>query len=183
MRHFGYPRLLGVRWNGWTVSTVGGFCEACRERERSRWDADPYGQVLIPVPVELGPRTLGRRAFVATVAAFAAALVTTAAVLVATPPDLIPSGGESGLFSSGARLAGPQTAQADVKTERPAASRPHRHASPASRVAVSRAAHTSGQLLPAAPLGFVGDCPIPSRQASVARVARPVGSVQSVQSP
>jgi hypothetical protein len=70
----------------------------------------PYGAVLIPVPVELGPRTLVRRVIVATIVAAAAAVITTAALLVAQPPDLIPSGGKPGSFSSGARLAEPSPA-------------------------------------------------------------------------
>jgi hypothetical protein len=142
-RHFGFPYLLGVRWTGWAVSTAGGLCEACRERERHRWDPDPYGAVLIPVPVELGPRTLGRRVVVATLAATAAAVFTTAALLVVQPPDLIPSGGEPGLFPSGARLAEalplPST---DPKMEQPAASRPHRPGRVATKVVTSRVAHT-----------------------------------------
>ena len=137
--YFGYPRLLGVRWNGWIVSTAGGLCEACRERERRRWKADPYGKVLIPVPVELGPRTLGRRVVAVIVAGAAAGVVTTAALLVVTPSDLIPSGGELGHFASGARLAGPPQAQAET-TEEPAASRSIRRPRAASRVTVSRAA-------------------------------------------
>jgi hypothetical protein len=139
--HFGYPRLLGVRWNGRAVSFAGGLCEACRERERERW-ADPYGTVLVPAPVELGPRTLVRRVVVATIAATTAAVVTTAALLVANPPDLIPSGGESGHVSSGARLAGsPGVAEAHEETRQPAASRPPRPTRVMSRVAASRVAH------------------------------------------
>jgi hypothetical protein len=143
LRHFGVPYVLGVRWTGWTVSTAGGLCEACRTRERQRWVPDPYGAVLIPVPVELGPRTLGRRVFVATLAATAAAVLTTAALLVVQPPDLIPSGGEPGLFPSGARLAEalplPST---DQEMERPAASRPTRPGRVTAKVVTSRAAHT-----------------------------------------
>jgi hypothetical protein len=142
VRHFGYPRLLGVRWNGRAIATVGGLCEACRERERNRWEATLYGDVLIPAPVELGPRMLVRRVVVATLAATAAAMVTTAALLAVDPPDLIPSGGEPGHFSSGARLAGsPSEAQADTDTERLAASQPSRPERAASRAVVSWAAH------------------------------------------
>ena len=141
LRQFGYPRLLGVRWNGWVVSTVGGLCEACRERERNPWEADPYGAVLIPAPAEMGPRTLVRRVVVATIAATAAALITTAALLVANPPDLIPSGGEPGVFSSGARLAElPPSQPADPETEQPAVSRPFRHGRAVTKVVASRAA-------------------------------------------
>jgi hypothetical protein len=144
LRHFGYVRPLGVRWNGWVVSTVGGLCEACRERERNRWDMTPYGAVLIPAPVELGPRTLVRRVVVATIAAAAAAVIATAALLVAQPPELIPSGGEPGSFESGARLAeSPPSAPADSETERPAISRPSRPERATPTVVVSRAVHTS----------------------------------------
>jgi len=107
-QHFGYPRVLGVRWRGWRVATAGGLCEACRERNRSGWHADPYGRVLIPAPVELGPRMLGRRVLGAIIAAALAGVVTTAALLVVQPPDLIPSDGQPEPFSSGARLAGPR---------------------------------------------------------------------------
>jgi hypothetical protein len=149
LRNFGYPRPLGVRWNGWAVSTAGGLCEACRERE-NRWEMSPYSAVLIPAPVEWGPRTLGRRVIVATIAATSAAVITTAALLVAQPPDLIPSGGEPGLFSSGARLAEPPPSMpADSEMKRPAASRPSRPERATEKVAASRAAH-----LPA-PRGFV----------------------------
>jgi hypothetical protein len=138
--YFGYPRLLGVRWNGWTLSTAGGLCEACRERERDRWETAPYGQVLIPAPVELGPRTLVRRVVVATVAATTATLVTTAALLAVQPPDLIPSGGEPGYFSSGARLAeSPSLTEAKTDTEPPAASRRFRTVDVMSRGVASRA--------------------------------------------
>ncbi len=141
LRHFGYPRPLGVRWNGWVVSTAGGLCEACRERERNHWDMSPYGAVLIPAPVELGPRTLVRRVVVATIAAIAAAVITTAALLVAQPSDLIPSGGEPGSFSSGARLAEPPpSTPVDSETERPAASRPFRPLRAVTKVVTSRAA-------------------------------------------
>jgi hypothetical protein len=116
--------MLGVRWTGWRIATAGGLCEACRERERTRWDSSPYGEVLVPLPVELGPRWLGRRVVVAVVAGAAAAVVTTAALLVVNPPDLIPSGGQPGYVSSGARLAGPSQAQAEPVEERSAASRP-----------------------------------------------------------
>jgi hypothetical protein len=137
--YFGYPRLLGVRWNGWTLLTAGGLCEACRERERDRWETAPYGQVLIPAPVELGPRTLVRRVVVATLAATTAALVTTAALLAVQPPDLIPSGGEPGHFSSGARLAeSPSPAEAKTDTEQPAASRRSRSGDAMSRGVASR---------------------------------------------
>ena len=143
LRHFGFPYVLGVRWTGWAVSIAGGLCEACRMRER-RWAPDPYGAVLIPVPVELGPRTLGRRVIVATLAATAAAVLTTAAHLVVQPPDLIPSGGEPGLFPSGARLAEalplPKT---DPEAERPAASRPSRPGRVMAKVVTSRVAHAS----------------------------------------
>ena len=138
--YFGYPHLLGVRWNGWTISSVGGLCEACRERERERWETAPYGQVLIPAPVELGPRTLGRRVIVATLAATTAAVVTTTALLAVQPPDLIPSGGEPGYFSSGARLAEPSSpTEAKTDTEQPAASRRSRAEDAMSRGMVSRA--------------------------------------------
>ena len=143
-RHFGYPRLLGVRWNGWVFSTAGGLCEACRERERARWDVDPYGSILIPLPAELGPPALGRRVFAGLIAAAAAAVVTTAALLVVNPSGLIPSGGEPELLSGGARPAGPASAQADTPSERPAASRSpgERRAPP--RAVASRAALTNG---------------------------------------
>jgi hypothetical protein len=145
-RYFGFPYLLGVRWTGWVVSTAGGLCEACRERERDRWDTGPYGAVLIPAPVELGPRTLVRRVVVATLAATAAAVITAAALLVVQPPDLIPSGGEPGLSSSGARLAEPPPLpRASSETERSAASRPIRPGRVATRVVASRVAHTSHQ--------------------------------------
>jgi len=157
LRHFGYPRLLGVRWNGWVVSTAGGLCEACRERERDQWETAPYGAVLIPAPVELGPRTLVRRALVATVAATAVAVVTTAALLVAQPPDLIPSGGEPGPFVSGARLAGsPSPEHADMETEQPAASRPSRPVRAASRGVASRVAQTGKHLASVAPPARLG---------------------------
>jgi hypothetical protein len=140
--YFGYPRLLGVRWNGWTLAAAGGLCEPCRERERGRWETAPYGQVLIPAPVELGPRMLVRRVAVATLAATAAAAVTTVALLVAQPPDLIPSGGEPGHFSSGARLVGsPTPAEAREETGSPAASRPPRPERVTSKLVVTRAAH------------------------------------------
>jgi hypothetical protein len=140
-RQFGYPWLLGVRWSGWGVSTAGGLCEACREHERSPREADPYGALLIPAPVEMGPRTLDRRVVVATIAATAAALITTAALLVANPPDLIPSGGEPGLFSSGARLAEqPPSEPADPEMEQPAASRPFRRGRAVTKMVASRAA-------------------------------------------
>jgi hypothetical protein len=104
----------------------------------------PYGAVLIPAPVELGPRPLVRRVVVATIAAAAAAVIATAALLVAQPPDLIPSGGEPGSFERGARLAeSPPSAPADPETERPAASRPSRPERATPEVAVSRAVHTS----------------------------------------
>ena len=142
LRYFGYPRLLGVRRNGsWVVATVGGLCEACHEREREHWENAPYGAVLLPVPVEPVPRTLVRRVIVATIAATAAAMVTTAALLVAQPPDLIPSGGEPGYLSSGARLAGlPSTADARSEKARPAASRPSRPERAMSHAVASRAA-------------------------------------------
>jgi hypothetical protein len=103
----------------------------------------PYGAVLIPAPVELGPRTLVRRVIVATIAASAAAVLATAALLVVNPPDLIPSGGEPGLFSSGARLAEPLPSEpADPEMERPAASRPFHPERAVTKVAASRVAHT-----------------------------------------
>lgn len=173
LRHFGYPRLLGVRWNGWVISTAGGLCEACRERERDRWETAPYGAVLIPAPVELGPRTLVRRVIVATVAATAAAVVTAVALLVAQPPDLIPSGGEPGQFSSGARLVGPSPAQADTETERPAASRPSRRVHAAPRVVASRAAHTDKHLSAVAtPVRLGGGCAAPTISATQFVTAR-----------
>ncbi|HYE92282.1 MAG TPA: hypothetical protein VEA38_14735 [Terriglobales bacterium] len=141
--YFGYPKLLRVRWIGWRVATAGGLCEACRERERARWDASPYGEVLVPVPVELGPRMLGRRVIVAVVGAAAAATVVTAALLAVNPPDLIPSGGEPGLFSSGARLVEPVSAPAATESERPAASRPQPPPRAASEVVSPRVAHPS----------------------------------------
>ena len=170
--YFGYPRLLGVRWNGWTISTAGGLCEACRERERDRWETAPYGQVLIPAPVELGPRTLVRRVIVATLAASTAAVVTTVALLVAQPPDLIPSGGEPGYFSSGARLAGsPAVAHADTETQRPAASRSSRPTPAVSRVVASRAAHPSRTV------------PVPTVAAPAAQPAITMSSTFPVQAP
>jgi hypothetical protein len=181
-RYFGYPRLLGVRWTGWVVSTAGGLCEACRERERGRWEADPYGAVLIPVPVELGPRTLGRRVLGAIIAAAAAAMVATAALLMVSPPDLIPSGGEPELFSSGARLAGPDQAQVETETERPAASRTQRTSHAAPRVMASRVALTGRHTTHKAPeqVAFARGCaagvaftPAP------ARYSRPVVTAQS----
>jgi hypothetical protein len=180
--NFGYSRLLGVRWKGWAVSTVGGFCEACRERERERRETAPYGEVLIPVPVEPGPRMLVRRVIVATVAATAAAMVTTAALLVAQPPYLIPSGGEPGHFSSGAGFAGsPSPAQASTETERPAASRPSRHERVVSRAVAPRAAHPSRHLSAAVePVRVGGGCVAPalagaSRVAAApAALARPI---------
>ncbi len=186
LRHFGYPRLLGVRWNGWAVSTVGGFCDACRERERDRWEASPYGEILIPAPVELGPRTLVRRVIVATLAATAAAMVTAAALLAVQPPDLIPSGGEPGHLSSGAQLAGlPSSAQVDTETERSAASRPSRSVRAASRVVASRAAHTIRQVPAVAPpVRLAGGCAapfvaVPQVAAVRAPHARPVIAAQS----
>ena len=183
LRHFGYPRLLGVRWNGWVVSTAGGLCEACRERERERWETDPYGAVLIPAPVELGPRTLVRRVVVATIAATAAAMVTTAALLVAQPPDLIPSGGEPGHFSSGAWSAGPPAmTQADTETEQPAASRQPRPVRAVSRAVASRAAQPQAV---ATPSRRAGGCVAPtlattSRLAATpASFARQTASIQS----
>jgi len=179
-RHFGYPRLLGVRWNGWVVSTVGGLCEACRDRERGRWEPDPYGSVLIPVPVELGPRTLGRRVLGALIAAAAAAVVTTAALLVVHPPDLIPSGGEPGLVSSGARLAGPAEAQADTSMDRPAASRPRDTRRAVSHAVATRAALTGGQ--PPASFIFARGCPAPlGGMPAIVRVKRV--AVPAAQSP
>jgi hypothetical protein len=189
LRHFGYPRLLGVRWNGWVVSTVGGLCEACRERERDRWEANPYGEVLIPAPVELGPRMLVRRVIVATVAASAAGMVATAALLVAQPPDLIPSGGEPGQFSSGARLAEPPlSTQADTETEQPAASRQSRPERAVPRVVASRAAHPSKPIaVVATPVRLGGGCaaPMVTQTRAVPMVARPVASpaVIAAQSP
>jgi hypothetical protein len=151
-RHFGYPRPLGVRWNGWAISSVGGLCEACRERERERWETAPYGQVLVPAPVELGPRTLVRRAVIATIAATAAAVVTAAVLLVAQPPDLIPSGGEPGHFSSGAWPVGsPSPVQASTETERPAASRPSRPVRVVSRAVAPRVAQLNRQVQMVAP--------------------------------
>jgi len=143
--YFGYPKLLGVRWIGWRVATAGGLCEACRERERTRWNASPYGEVLVPVPVELGPRMLGRRVIVAVVGAAAAATVVTAALLAVNPPDLIPSGGQPGLFSSGARLVEPVSAPAATESERPAASRPQPPARAASGAVSPRVAHHHAQ--------------------------------------
>jgi hypothetical protein len=183
LRHFGYPRLLGVRWNGWVVSTAGGLCEACQERERERWEADPYGAVLIPAPVELGPRTLVRRVIVATVAATAAAVVTTAALLVAQPPDLIPSGGEPGHFSSGARPVGsPVVTQADTETERPAASRPSRPAHVESRVVATRAApphRAIGGGCAAPALAAPPRYATPRYATAPTSFARPVAAIQS----
>ena len=102
----------------------------------------PYGAMLIPAPVELGPRTLVRRVIVATIAATAAAMITTAALLVAQPSDLIPSGGELELFSSGAGLAEPPlSTPADAETERLAASRPSRPARATAKVVASRVTH------------------------------------------
>jgi len=181
-RHFGYPRVLGVRWTGWVVSTAGGLCEACRERERGRWEADPYGAVLIPVPVELGPRTLGRRVLGAIIAAAAAAMVTTAALLMVSPPDFIPSGGEPELFSSGARLAGSDAVQVETETERPAASRTLRtsHASP--RVMASRVALTGRHVTHRAPVqyAFARGCATGTTFTPVlARAPRPAISAQS----
>lgn len=156
---YGYPRLLGVRWNGWQLTTAGGLCEACRERERARWNSSPYGEVLVPVPVELGPRMLGRRVVLAIVAGAAAATVVMAALLVVTPPDFIPSGGEPGYVSSGARLAEPPpTMQAEVEDERPAASRPQLPTRAVSSVAVSRAVprakRTAAARVTSAPVSF-----------------------------
>ena len=141
VRVFGYPRLLGVRWNGWTISTVGGLCEACRERERE-WGPDPYGRVLIPLPVELGPRTLGRRASFVSIIGAIAVVVATAALLVANPSDLIPSGGKPELFSSGARLVALPQEEPDITTtETPAASRRDRSVAKVPHVVASRVAH------------------------------------------
>jgi len=162
--YFGYPHLLGVRWNGWTISTAGGLCEACRERERDRWETAPYGQVLIPAPVELGPRMLVRRVVVATLAATTAAVLTTVALLVAQPPDLIPSGGEPGHFSSGARLVGsPSSTEANAETERPAASRPSRHARATPAMVASRAVHPGRPAAPITPRVTVARAPAPRR--------------------
>jgi hypothetical protein len=187
VEHFGYPRLLGVRWNGWTISSAGGLCEACRERDRDRWETAPYGAVLIPAPVELVPRTLVRRVIVATLAAAAAAVVTTAALLVAQPPDLIPSGGEPGSFSSGARVAGsPSAAQADTDAGEPAASRPTRAVRAVPRVAASRAAHRSRRVAFATPVGLAGACagPVLSAPAGGAAAHAPLAHrASAVQSP
>ena len=187
--YFGYPCLLGVRWNGWTISTAGGLCEACRERERDRWETAPYGQVLIPAPVELGPRMLVRRVVVATLAATTAAVITTAALLVVQPPDLIPSGGDPGYFSSGARLAGaPSPSEANTETERPAASRNLHPAGATSRVATSRAVQPGKAVASAGPpTRLVGGCAAPvSTRTTLARtggarltLAQPGGTSQA----
>lgn len=187
--YFGYPRLLGVRWSGWAISTVGGLCEACRERERERREAAPYGEVLIPVPVELGPRMLVRRVIIATLAATAAASVATTALLVAQPPDLIPSGGEPGHFSSGARFAGsPSAAHASTETEEPATSRPTRHEPAVSRAVASRATHPNPhrpQSAVVVPVRAGGGCVAPalngvSRAAAApAALARPLITLQA----
>ena len=166
VRYFGFPRLLGVRWNGWAISTAGGLCEACRERERNRWEADPYGEVLVPAPAELWPRQLGRRVLVATIAAIAAAGVTTAALLVVNPPDLIPSGGDPGLASSGARFVGPPPVQAEPRSEPPVLSQRNDPA-PVARVVAPRAASPPRRVVAAAPTrstarsNFGGGCVVP----------------------
>ena len=156
-RHFGYPRLLGLRWNGWAISTAGGLCEACRERERNRWEADPYGQVLVPAPVELGPRMLGWRVIVATIAGAAAAAAATAVLLLVQPPDHIPSGGgDPGLLSGGARFAGPPSAQAEPQSETPVLSRRDDEAPAAPGVTAPRAAHRQRRAGAAATRGSMG---------------------------
>ena len=178
---YGYPRLLGVRWNGWQLTTAGGLCEACRERERARWNSSPYGEVLVPVPVELGPRMLGRRVLVAVVAGAAAATVVMAALLVVSPPDFIPSGGEPGYVSSGARLAEPPSAmQAEVEATRPAASRPQLPTRAVSSMVVSRAVPRGKRIvatpaaargMPATTISYVRACPTKFDAVARARVA------------
>ena len=155
VRHFGYPRLLGLRWNGWAISTVGGLCEACRERERSRWEADPYGQVLVPAPVELGPRMLGWRVIVATIAGAAVAAAATAVLFLVQPPDSIPSGGDPGLLSSGARFAGPPPSLAEPRSETPVLSRRDDEAPAATGVTAPRTAPRQRRAVAAAPRGSI----------------------------
>ena len=156
VRHFGYPRVLGLRWNGWAISTAGGLCEVCRERERNRWEADPYGEVLVPVPVELGPRMLGWRVIVATIAGAAVAAAATVVLLLVQPPDHIPLGGDPGLLSSGARLAGPLSAQAEPSSETPVLSRQDDEALAAPGVTAPRAAHRQRRAVAAATRGSMG---------------------------
>ena len=116
--HFGYPRLLGVRWKGWTVRTFGTLCDACRERDRGRWNGDPYA-ALIPIPVELGPRLPGRRFLGALLAAIAAAAVTMATLLVVSPPGLGPMPLDLGRPVTGVEDARPANAEAEraVRTQ------------------------------------------------------------------
>jgi hypothetical protein len=192
VRYSGFPRLLGVRWNGWAISTAGGLCEACRERERNRWEADPYGEVLVPAPSELLPRQFRRRVLAATIAAAAAASVAAAALLVVHPPDLIPSGGDPGLASSGARFAGPPPAQAEPRSEPPVLSR-RSDPAPVSQVVAPRAAPRQRHAAAAAPRGsFGGGCVMPAGTLSAAVVApasraaaipRPAVTFVAVQSP
>jgi hypothetical protein len=134
--------------------------------------------VLIPAPAELGPRTLGRRVVVATLAALAAAMVTTAALLVAQPPDLIPSGGEPGRFASGARPAeAPSSTQAGAEPDRQGTSRPDRPAHAETRAATSRAASRHRRFVAVAtPAGFAGGAcaaPIVAAVRAASRGARP----------
>lgn len=188
VRHFGFPRLLGVRWNGWAIASAGGLCEACRERERTRWEADPYGEVLVPAPVELGPRMLGRRVIVATIAAAAAATLATVALLVVHPPDLIPSGGDPGLFSSGARFAGLPPAQAEPRSEPTVMSQRDDPAPALPRAGAPRAASHRRRAVASAIRGTVDDgCAVPAvaiaRRHAPGIAARPVAAVVAVQSP
>ena len=177
VRHFGYPRLLGVRWNGWAISTAGGLCEACRERERNRWEADPYGEVLVPVPVELGPRMLGWRVIVATIAGAAVAAAATAVLLLVQPPDSIPAGGgDPGLLSSGARFAGPPPSQAEPQSETPVLSQRDDEAPAATGVTAPRTAHRQRRAVAAAQRASVGGgcaAPVPAFAYPVATPGAP----------
>jgi hypothetical protein len=185
VRHFGYPRLLGLRWNGWVISTVGGLCEACRDRERSRWDADPYGEVLVPVPVELGPPWFGWRVIVATIAGVLAAAVAAAVLLVVQPSDLIPSGGDPGLFSSGARFAGPPLALAEPPSDPPVTSPRIEPAPPPPRPGAPRAASRHRRVVAvAAPRTVIAtDCALPVTESRAHAAAQPAPTVAAVQSP
>ena len=159
VRHFGYPRVLGLRWTGWTIWTAGGLCKACCEQERIRREADPRDEVLVPAPVGPGPRMLGWRIIVAFIAGAAAAV--TAVLSVVPPPDHIRSGGEPRLLSSGARFAEPPPAQVEPRSDTPVLRRPDDEAPAAPGVMAPRAAHRHRRAVAAAP-------PAPAHPAAVA---------------